>query len=78
MNCDCIHENGGECRRYPKTDVVERGRVVFKFPPADCECGERAPRTPKKAKSGKASAKEENPAAEPAVTPQKGKKGASK
>ena len=45
---------------------------------ADCECGERAPRTPKKAKSGKASAKEENPAAEPAVTPQKGKKGASK
>lgn len=78
MTCDCMHETGGECRRYPKTDVAERGRVVWKFPPADVECGERAARKPDKAKGGKAPEKDANVDAEAARAPQKGKKGAVK
>lgn len=74
MPCECMHNRGGECRRYPKTDVAERGRVVWKFPPADEECGEKAVLTPEKPKGGKAPAKDANPASEAARKPQSGKK----
>ena len=45
MACDCRHEQMGLCTRYPKTNTVVMGRLVWAFPPADRECGERAPRT---------------------------------
>ena len=46
MTCDCRHNDGGLCVRYPKTNTVVMGKLVWAFPPADAHCGERAAVTP--------------------------------
>lgn len=57
MSCDCAHERGGLCARFPKVGTVSMGRPAWAFPPADEECGEKSPRKPAKAKSGGRAAK---------------------
>lgn len=64
MRCECRHERMGLCTRYPKVNTVVLGKTVWAFPPADCECGEKSPRTPEKGKNAPKPVKRRKPASD--------------
>lgn len=70
MSCNCKHNHGGDCRRYPPVRAVENGRNVWQWPPASAVCGEMA-------EPEQVPAEGQNPAAKRATKPQRGKSKAS-
>lgn len=74
--CDCKHERDGWCHRYPKVSITVLGKNVWTYPPADCECGERAPREVEKAPSTNTEDKQPSDGARAAVKHKRKAKGA--
>jgi hypothetical protein len=70
MSCNCKHNHGGDCRRYPPVRAVENGRNVWQWPPASAVCGE-------KAEPEQVPAEGQNPAPKRATAPQRAKSKAS-
>lgn len=74
MICECKFERMGVCTRYPKVNVVMLGKTMWAFPPADCECGEKAPKSPDAGKEAASARKKANPASKTVSTASKAKK----
>ena len=74
MRCDCMYERMGLCTRYPKVNVVTLGKTMWVFPPADCECGEKAPKSPEAGKEAASTRKKANPASDAVSAASKAKK----
>lgn len=72
--CNCKHEVGGTCRRFPPVPVIEMGRTAWRFPSALAECGERAALSPEEQKDEAKPAKVQKPASKRATKAQTAKK----
>lgn len=72
--CNCKHEVGGTCRRFPPVPVIEMGRTAWRFPSALAECGERAALSPEATEDEAKPAKVQKPASNAARKAQTAKK----